>query len=145
MPEPRHAEVDTDSMGAAREHLLAANGLSLSALDRALGAALSRDLDYADLYLQLTRFETWTVEDGIVKEGGFGIEEGVGVGAVAGEKTGFAYADDFSLPALLDAALASDTPSFIAARTDDHKPAGVTERDPARIKLRFMDGLGVKG
>ena len=47
MAEPRQAEVDTDSMAAAREHLLAANGLSLAALDRALGAALSRDLDYA--------------------------------------------------------------------------------------------------
>lgn len=53
--------------------------------------------------------------------------------------------DEADYEALVDAALASETPSFIAARTDDQKPAGVTDRDPARIKLRFMDALGAKG
>lgn len=53
--------------------------------------------------------------------------------------------DEADYEALVDAALASEKPSFIAARTDDQKPAGVTDRDPARIKLRFMDALGVKG
>src|SRR5512147_880146 len=94
MLDPQPSAVGTvDSLTAAREHLLAASGLSLAALDRALGAALSRQLDYADLYLQLKRYETWTVEDGIVKEGAHSIDQGVGVRAVSGERTGFAYSD----------------------------------------------------
>jgi TldD protein len=107
MAEPRHAEIDSDAMAAAREHLLSANGLSFAALDRALGAAMSRDLDYADLYLQLTRFETWTVEDGIVKEGVYSIDQGVGVRAVTGERTGFAYSDALDEDSLQDAVVAA--------------------------------------
>src|SRR5499427_6350315 len=75
----------------------------MGALDRALSAAMSRQLDYADLYFQLTRFETWTVEDGIVKEGVHSIDQGIGVRAVAGERTGFAYSDQLDEAALLDA------------------------------------------
>jgi TldD protein len=96
-----------DSLGLAREHLLDANGLSLAALDRALGAAMSRQLDYVDVYLQLTRYETWTVEDGIVKEGAYSIDEGVGVRAVSGERTGFAYSDQLDEEALQDAVAAA--------------------------------------
>ena len=88
MLEPLQSDIGiVDAMAAAREHLLTANGLSLAALDRALGAAMSRQLDYADLYLQLTRYETWTVEDGIVKEGAYSVDQGVGVRAVTGERT----------------------------------------------------------
>ena len=75
----------------------------MSALDRALSEAMSRQLDYADLYFQLTRFETWTVEDGIVKEGVHSIDQGIGVRAIAGERTGFAYSDQLDEAALLDA------------------------------------------
>jgi TldD protein len=64
-------------------------------------------VDLADLYFESSRTESWSLEDGIVREGGFGIEQGVGLRAVAGEKTGFAYADDFSLESLLDAAAAA--------------------------------------
>jgi TldD protein len=96
-----------DSLSAAREHLLEANGISLATLDRALGAAMSRQLDYADLYLQLTRYETWTVEDGIVKEGAYSIDEGVGVRAVSGERTGFAYSDQLDEESLQDAVAAA--------------------------------------
>ena len=108
MLEPLHADVGAvDSMAAASEHLLTANGLSLAALDRALGAAMSRQLDYADLYLQLTRYETWTVEDGIVKEGAYSIDQGVGVRAVTGERTGFAYSDQLDEESLQDAVAAA--------------------------------------
>ncbi len=108
MLEPQQSDVGTvDSMAAASEHLLAANGLSLAALDRALGAAMSRQLDYADLYLQLTRYETWTVEDGIVKEGAYSIDQGVGVRAVTGERTGFAYSDQLDEESLQDAVVAA--------------------------------------
>ena len=108
MLEPLQSDVGTvDSMAAAREHLLTANGLSLAALDRALGAAMSRQLDYADLYLQLTRYETWAVEDGIVKEGAYSVDQGVGVRAVSGERTGFAYSDQLDEESLQDAVAAA--------------------------------------
>jgi TldD protein len=96
-----------DSLAVAREHLLEANGITLATLDRALGAAMARQLDYADLYLQLTRYETWTVEDGIVKEGSYSIDEGVGVRAVSGERTGFAYSDQLDEESLQDAVAAA--------------------------------------
>jgi TldD protein len=96
-----------DSFDLAHELLLARTGLSLRVLDRALGVAMSRELDYADLYLQLTRYETWTVEDGIVKEGAYSVDQGIGVRAVAGERTGFAYSDELDETALLDAVQAA--------------------------------------
>ena len=64
---------------------------------------MSRGVDYADLYFQLSREESWSLEDGIVKEGSHSIEQGVGVRAISGEKTGFAYTDEVLLPALLEA------------------------------------------
>ncbi len=92
-----------DALAVAREQLLAHAGLEMSALDRALSEAMSRQLDYADLYFQLTRYETWTVEDGIVKEGVHSIDQGIGVRAISGERTGFAYSDQLDEAALLDA------------------------------------------
>ena len=103
--EPLFATVDP--LAVACEHLLDATGLSLGALDRALATAMSRQLDYADLYLQLTRYETWTVEDGIVKEGAHSIDQGVGVRAISGERTGFAYSDQLDEVSLQDAVVAA--------------------------------------
>jgi TldD protein len=104
MIEPQQPAIAyVDSIAVAREHLLGRVGLDLGTLDRALGAAMSRPLDYADLYFQLTRYETWTVEDGIVKEGVQSIDQGVGVRAISGERTGFAYSDQLDEAALLDA------------------------------------------
>jgi TldD protein len=97
------AAADLDSLAIAREQLLRRAGLDLPQLDRALSLAMSRELDYADLYFQLTRYETWTVEDGIVKEGVHSIDQGIGVRAVAGERTGFAYSDQLDEAALFDA------------------------------------------
>ena len=92
-----------DAVDYAREHLLAPAGLKPATLDKAIARLMGRQLDYADLYFQATRFETWTVEDGIVKEGVHSIDEGVGVRAVVGERTGFAYADQLDEAALFDA------------------------------------------
>jgi len=92
-----------DALAVAREQLLEHAGLEMRALDRALSEAMSRQLDYADLYFQLTRYETWTVEDGIVKEGVHSIDQGIGVRAISGERTGFAYSDQLDEAALLDA------------------------------------------
>src|SRR5258708_35478572 len=64
---------------------------------------MRRGVDYADLYLELSREESWSREDGIVKDGSHSIEQGVGVRAVSGEKAGFAYTDEVLLPALLEA------------------------------------------
>src|SRR5690606_12657196 len=64
-------------------------------------------VESADLYFQVTRSESWTLEDGIVKEGSHDIEQGVGVRAMAGEKTGFAYSDEILIPALLEASAAA--------------------------------------
>jgi len=96
-----------DSFALARDLLLDRTGLELGALDRALAAAMTRDLDYVDLYLQLTRFETWTVEDGIVKEGAYSVDQGIGVRAISGERTGFAYSDELDEAALMDAVVAA--------------------------------------
>ncbi|WP_184706472.1 metalloprotease TldD [Comamonas odontotermitis] len=88
----------------ARSLLLAPFGLDDSHLARALADIRAHKVDDADLYFQYTRAEGWSLEEGIVKTGSFAIDQGVGVRAVAGEKTAFAYSDDISLDSLLDAA-----------------------------------------
>ena len=87
--------------------LLAPNDLQPASLQAVFGEMLSHRLDYADLYFQYARSEGWSLEEGIVKSGSFNIEQGVGVRAVSGEKTAFAYSDDISLQALRDAASAT--------------------------------------
>jgi TldD protein len=76
-------------------------------LDRIFGTLAARKVDYADLYFQYSRSEGWSLEEGIVKSGSFNIEQGVGVRAVSGEKTAFAYSDEISFDALEDAAKAT--------------------------------------
>ena len=83
--------------------ILDPSGLDEGRLSTVLGTVMSRGVDYADLYFQLSREESWSLEDGIVKEGSHSIEQGVGVRAISGEKTGFAYTDEVLLPALVEA------------------------------------------
>ena len=73
-------------------------------LNETLGSMLSGGVDYADLYFQVSRQESWMLEDGIIREGSFNLDQGVGVRATSGEKTGFAYSDEMLLPALQHAA-----------------------------------------
>ena len=73
----------------ARELILRPGGLDDSRLDQRVRQVMSSSVDFADLYFQLSREESWALEDGIVKEGSASIEQGVGVRALAGEKTGF--------------------------------------------------------
>ena len=82
------------------ESLLAPSGVELSHLSQVLDHFSSRQIDYADLYFQLSQDESWALEDSIIKEGGFYIDRGFGVRAVSGEKTGFAYADQIGLSQL---------------------------------------------
>ena len=96
---------DSDNtLALASERLLQPGGLSTGELERVFSHLAGPDVDLADLYFQHSRSESWVLEDGIVKNGNHAIEQGVGVRAVAGEKTGFAYSDEIMLPALLDAA-----------------------------------------
>lgn len=99
----------TNALNLARERLLASAGLGELELGRAFAALLRGGVDAADLYFQASRHESWTLEDGIVKEGTHSIEQGVGVRAIAGDRTGFAYSDELVLPALLEAAQAAGT------------------------------------
>ena len=91
----------------ARERLLAPAGIDETDLDRVFGQLLGHAVDSGDLYFQSTRFESWVLEDGIVKEGSHSIEQGAGVRAISGDKTGFAYSDEIVMPALLQASTAA--------------------------------------
>jgi TldD protein len=91
-------------LATAQAQLLEPYGLTEASLTQALRLITEHRVDDADLYFQTTRAEGWSLEEGIVKSGSFSIDQGVGVRAVAGEKTAFAYSDDISEAALLDAA-----------------------------------------
>ena len=97
-------EPTLERLAIAQAVLLEPFGLNEATLVRALSTIGEHRIDDADLYFQSTRHEGWSLEEGIVKSGSFSIDQGVGVRAVAGEKTAFAYSDELSEAALLDAA-----------------------------------------
>src|SRR5690554_6865285 len=87
----------------AESRLLLPAGLDTDGLERTFGTLLGPGVDFGDLYFQHARRESWTVEDGIVKDGAHSIEQGVGVRAISGEKTGLAYSDEINADALIAA------------------------------------------
>jgi TldD protein len=91
------------NLDIARQRLLAPAGIDENDLNKVFGSLLGHAVDSGDLYFQSTRYESWVLEDGIVKEGTHSIEQGAGVRAVSGDKTGFAYSDEILMPALLQA------------------------------------------
>jgi TldD protein len=91
----------------AESRLLAPGGLGTGDLDRVFTQLMGPSIDAADLYFQHSRSESWVLEEGIVKDGSHSIEQGVGVRAMSGEKTGFAYSDEIVLPQLLEASKAA--------------------------------------
>ena len=97
-------EPTIERLAIAKALLLTPFGLDETHLSRALAEIKAHKVDEADLYFQYTRSEGWSLEEGIVKTGSFSIDQGVGVRAVSGEKTAFAYSDDISYASLLDAA-----------------------------------------
>ena len=97
-------EPTIERLATAQALMLEPFGLTEATLQQALGLISQHRIDDADLYFQTTRHEGWSLEEGIVKSGSFSIDQGVGVRAVAGEKTAFAYSDDISEASLLDAA-----------------------------------------
>ncbi|MBL8529234.1 MAG: metalloprotease TldD [Burkholderiales bacterium] len=96
-----------NTLETATDRLLVPYALDTNHLERTFGHILAHRVDYADLYFQYSRSEGWSLEEGIVKSGTFNIDQGVGVRAVSGEKTAFAYSDDISAPALRAAAEAT--------------------------------------
>src|SRR5450631_4651222 len=97
----------SDALSIARDLILRPSGLDTARLDQVFGEVLRHRVDFADIYFQITREESWALEEGIVKDGSASIEQGVGVRALAGEKTGFAYSDEIVLPALEEASRAA--------------------------------------
>ena len=116
----------------AKDHLLAPANLDLAQLQSVLGDMMSHKIDYADLYFQYSRSESWGLEEGQVKSGNFAIDQGVGVRAVSGEKTAFAYSDDISLSALQAAAKASKA---IASQGGEQSASSLIARASAPLYL----------
>ncbi|MDH3645621.1 MAG: metalloprotease TldD [Gammaproteobacteria bacterium] len=99
------------ALAIARERILDPSGIDDQQLETVLGSIMGHAVDSADLYFQISRHESWSLEDSIVRDAAHSIEQGVGVRAVSGEKTGFAYSDEIVLPALT---LASEAARAIA-------------------------------
>ena len=133
------------ALDIAAADLLHPGGLGETELQATLGQLMDRRLDLADMYFQATRFESWALEDGIVKQGSFNIDQGVGVRAVSGEKTGFAYSDEILLPALTQSAQAAraiahdrgEGNRLMSHRIElaDHAPSDESALRVARMKI----------
>ncbi len=115
--------------------LLEPAGLGEQQLSTTLGGLMRGGVDYADLYFQVTRQESWSLEDGIIREGSFSLDQGVGVRANSGEKTGFAYSDELVLPALESAAGAARAIS----RQGQEKSVQAWRRSDAAILYPMSD------
>ncbi len=127
-----------NALATAKSVLLDPWGLSESDMARALGEIFTHKVDYADLYFQYTRSEGWSLEEGIVKTGSFSIGQGVGVRAISGEKTAFAYSDTLSPDALLSSARTVRT----IGRQGGGRQKVVTERErPAHDLYPAIDPL----
>jgi TldD protein len=134
-------EPTLERLAVAESLLLAPYGLAEAQLAAALATIAAHRIDDADLYFQSTRHEGWSLEEGIVKSGSFSIDQGVGVRAVAGEKTAFAYSDDISEAALQDAARTVRT--IAAAGQSRRVKVGVSPRvAESRVLYAPTDPIG---
>ncbi len=116
----------------ATETLLTPASLDVAKLQNVLGDMMSHKIDYADLYFQYSRSESWGLEEGQVKSGNFSIDQGVGVRAVSGEKTAFAYSDDITFSALQEAAKATKA---IASLGGEQTASSVIKREASQLYL----------
>jgi TldD protein len=130
-------EPNIQALATAKSLLLDPWGLTEIDLSRALGEIFTHKVDYADLYFQYTRSEGWSLEEGIVKTGSFSIEQGVGVRALSGEKTAFAYSDALTRDALMSSARA--VRSIAARGAGKIKVASGFAQSGARALYRDMD------
>ena len=113
-----------DSITIADQYLLAPYQLDTSKLEAVFSQICTHRIDYADIYFQYSRSEGWVLEEGIVKSGSFNIDQGLGVRAISGEKTAFAYSDEINYPALMSAAQATRA----IARQGQGNLAAITNR-----------------
>ena len=141
----------------AQQHLLTPVGMEISDLQKTLGQIMTHSIDQADLYFESSRSESWVMEEGIIKEGSHNIQQGMGVRAISGEKTGFAYSDEILLSALTSAAKAaraiasSGTTGSLQAWNAHTVPAMYINSDPTDsissdkkiALLKKLDDLGV--
>ena len=130
-----------DPLDVARSGLLLPAGLDEDRVANVLGDVMGHAVDYADVYFQAIREESWSLEDGIVKDGAHSIDHGVGVRALAGEKAGFAYSDEVVLPALLEAAHAARA----IARSGSGGALRAWAAQPARRLYQPVDPLETLG
>ncbi|WP_145479790.1 metalloprotease TldD [Stenotrophomonas rhizophila] len=130
-----------NALTLAHDRLLLPAGLDAGGLERTFGTLLGPGIDFGDLYFQHARRESWSVEDGIVKDGAHSIEQGVGVRAIAGEKTGFSYSDDIHGDALLAAAQSARAIS----RDGGAQPARALVRGNARALYPAVDPIDGMG
>jgi TldD protein len=129
----------SSALALAESRLLVPAGLDPGGLERSLSALLGPGIDFGDLYFQHARRESWSVEDGIVKDGAHAIEQGVGVRAISGEKTGFAYSDDINGAALLEAARSARAIARDGASHGAHALVAGGGRAPAPRQLYPAD------
>jgi len=122
----------------AESLLLAPSGLDQAKLSRVLADIHAHDIAFADLYFQHSRFESWSLEEGIVKSGTFNIDRGVGVRAVSGERQAYAYSDDISLAALTEASVAVRA----IGRQGGSAVVPVVKRGSARALYSLDDPVG---
>ena len=126
------SESSSTNFAKAKHALLTPAGLDVGKLQNVLGDMMSHKIDYADLYFQYSRSESWGLEEGQVKSGNFSIDQGVGVRAVSGEKTAFAYSDDITLSALQAAAKATKS---IASLGGEQTASKVIQREVPALYL----------
>jgi len=129
------------SVESVAQQLLTPGGLDMNSLEQILAGIMTHDVDYADLYFQASRFESWTLEDGIVTDGVHSVEQGVGARAVSGEKSGFAYSDEIALPSLQEAATAARA----IARQGEDKSVKAWTRSAGHNLYLPTDPLGSLG
>ena len=145
----------TNTLDIAENLLIHDRGLQLSDVQHTLDRLMGNRIDHGDLYFESSHAESWVLEDGIVKEGSHSIDQGVGVRAISGEKTGFAYSDEIILPALDQAAAAARS---IASRGSNSQmqawkktdaPKLYSQQDPLRSistneKINLLKRLDAK-
>ena len=140
------------ALDTAKNILLDKKGLGINDIENTLGQLMSPSIDQADLYFQSAHAESWVLEDQIVREGSHSINQGVGIRAISGEKTGFAYSDEIVLPALTQAATAARSIAQHGANgeqkilTRKNSPALYSNADPldsipAEDKVKFLKNL----
>jgi len=105
------------ALAIANDLLLKPASLDESVIEKLIRSMTSRHIDDADLYFQSCSYESWYLEDSEVKSGSYSIDRGVGIRAVSGEKTGYAYCDDILLPAMERAADAARSIAFSGGQT----------------------------